>query len=148
MNLGFHNKKGDPPRVEDNILTFECAKPMIVQSNEIKRVLTDVTLDIEPGYILTIFTEPGLYERAAEVFPGPYVLDSSSPNKVLEIPIRNHAGSPLHLMDGQVIAKGYLTQVAEVQIREIEPEQEERRPMQRTQPAKKNPDIKFEIKGK
>lgn len=148
MTLGFHNKKGNPPKVEDNIFTFECAKPIVVQSQEIKRVLTDVTLEIDPGYVLTIFTAPNLYEQAAEVFPGPYVLDSSTPVKLLEIPIRNHAGSPLHLMDSQVLAKGYLTQVAEAQIREIEPEKEERRPMQRTQPTRKNPDIKFEIKGK
>lgn len=148
MNLGFHSKKGGEPKVEDNILTFECAKPMIVQHNEIKRIPTDITLEIEPGYILTIFTESGLYEKAAEVFPGPYVLDSATPVKLLEIPVRNHAGSPLHIMDGQVIAKGYLTQVSEVQIREIEPVTEERHPMKRTRPAPKNPDIKFEIKGK
>jgi dUTPase len=137
MNVGFHSKKGIPPKVEDNIFIFECAKPMVVQ--------TDVTLEIEPGYILTIFTETGLAEKAAEVFPGPYVLDSTTPKKLLEIPVQNHAGGPLHLMEGQVIAKGYLTQVAEVQIKEIEPKAE-RAPMKRTQPQKKNTDIKFEVK--
>jgi dUTPase len=145
MNVGFHSKKGIPPKVEDNIFIFECAKPMVVQSKEIKRIQTDVTLEIEPGYILTIFTETGLAEKAAEVFPGPYVLDSTTPKKLLEIPVQNHAGGPLHLMEGQVIAKGYLTQVAEVQIKEIEPKAE-RAPMKRTQPQKKNTDIKFEVK--
>ncbi len=145
MNVGFHSKKGTPPKVEDNIFTFECARPMVIQSSEIKRVQIDVTLEIAPGYILTIFTEPGLYEKAAEVFPGPYVLNSSTPKQLLEIPVRNAAGSPLHLMEGQVIAKGYLTQVAKVEIREIEP-QAERTPMKRTQPQKKNTDIKFEVK--
>ncbi len=145
MNVGFYSKKGTPPKVEDNIFTFECAKPMVVQSSEIKRIQTDVTLEIAPGYILTIFTEPGLYEKAAEVFPGPYVLNSSTPKQLLEIPVRNAGGSPLHLMEGQVIAKGYLTQVAKVEIREIEP-QAERTPMKRTQPQKKNTDIKFEVK--
>ncbi len=145
MNIGFHNKKGIPLKVEDNIFTFECAKPMVIQPSEIKRVQTDITLEIEPGYVLTIFTESGLYEKAAEVFPGPYILDSSAPKKILEIPVRNAAGSPLHLMEGQVIAKGYLTQVAKVQIKEIEP-QAARTPMKRTQPQKKNTDIKFEVK--
>jgi dUTPase len=145
MNVGFHSKKGNPPRVEDNIFIFECAKPIIIQSKEIKRVPTDLTLEIEPGYVLTIFTETGLSEKAAEVFPGPYVLDSTTPKKLLEIPVYNHAGSPLHVMEGQVIAKGYLTQVSEVQITEIEP-QAERTPMKRTQPQKKNTDIKFEVK--
>lgn len=144
-NVGFHSKKDKHPTVIDNIFVFSCAKPTVIQSSEIKRVQTNITLEIEPGYVLTIFTEPGLYEKAAEVFPGPYVLDSSTPKKVLEIPIRNVAGSPLHLMDGQVIAKGYLTQVAEVQIKEIEP-QAERTQMKRTQPQKKNTDIKFEVK--
>ena len=118
---------------------------MVVQASEIKRIQTDITLEIEPGYILTIFTEAGLYEKAAEVFPGPYILDSSTPKRLLEIPVRNAAGSPLHLMDGQVIAKGYLTQIAEVQIKEIEPKAV-REPMRRTQPQKKNTDIKFEVK--
>jgi dUTPase len=119
---------------------------MIVQSKEIKRVLTDITLEIEPGFVLTIFTEPGMAEKAAQVFPGPYVLDSSVPKKVLEIPLQNLAGSPLHLMEGQVIAKGYLTQVAEVQIKEIEPVQDGRQKMKRTTPQKKNTDVKFEVK--
>jgi dUTPase len=145
-NVGFHSTKEEYPTVVDNIFTFVCAKPMIVQSKEIKRVPTDVTLQIEPGFILTIFTEPGMSERAGEVFPGPYVLDSSLPKKILEIPIQNHAGSPLHLMEGQIIAKGYLTQVAEVQIKEIEPVQDGRRQMKRTTPQKKNTDVKFEVK--
>lgn len=145
MNVGFHSKKGTPPKVEDNIFTFECAKPSVIQSKEIKRVQTDITLEIEPGFILTIFTETGIAEKAGQVFPGPYILDSTSPKKILEIPIQNLAGSPLHLMEGQIIAKGYLTQVSEVQIREIEPNQE-RQPMKRTQPQKKNTDIKFEVK--
>jgi dUTPase len=145
MNVGFYSNKGTAPKVEDNIFTFECAKPVVIQSKEIKRVQTDLTLEIEPGYILTIFTESGLFEKAAEVFPGPYVLDSTTPKKLLEIPVYNHAGSPLHVMEGQVIAKGYLTQVAKVQIKEIEP-QAVRTPMTRTQPQKKNTDIKFEVK--
>lgn len=145
MNVGFHNNKGTPPKVEDNIFTFECAKPIVIQSKEIKRVQTDLTFEIAPGYVLTIFTESGLFEKAAEVFPGPYILDSTTSKKLLEIPIYNHAGSPLHLMEGQVVAKGYLTQVAEVKIKEIEPKAE-RTPMKRTQPQKKNTDIKFEVK--
>lgn len=145
MNVGFHSKKGTPPKVEDNIFTFECAKPMVIQSKEIKRVQTDVTLEIEPGYILTIFTEPGLAEKAAEVFPGPFVLDSTTPKKLLEIPVQNHGGSPIHLMEGQVIAKGYLTQVAEIKIKGVEPQQQAQ-PMKRTRPQKKNTDIKFEVK--
>ena len=145
MNVGFHSKKGTPPKVEDDIFSFSCAKPMIIQSSEIKRIQTDVTLEIEPGYVLTIFTEAGLYEKAAEVFPGPYVLDSTTTKQILEIPVRNSAGSPLHLMEGQVIAKGYLTQVAKVEIKEIEPKAE-RTQMKRTQPQKKNTDIKFEVK--
>lgn len=146
MNLGIYNQKGDPAEIEDNIITFKCSKPSVIQSSEIKRVVTDLTLEVEPGFVLTIFTEPGLYEKAAEVFPGPFVLDSSTPKRVLEIPIRNHSGSPLHIMDGQIIAKGYLTQVAEVQVKEIEPVGTERKPMKRTQPQKRNTDIKFEVK--
>jgi dUTPase len=145
-NVGFNDKHGYPPKLEDNIFTFVCAKPMIIQSKEIKRVLTDVTLEIEPGFILTVFTEAGISEKAAQVFPGPYVLDSSTPKKVLEIPVQNLAGSPLHLMEGQIIAKGYLTQVAEVQIKEIEPVQGGRQKMERTTPQKKNTDVKFEVK--
>lgn len=145
-NVGFNDKHGYPPKLEDNIFTFVCAKPMIIQSKEIKRVPTDITLEIEPGYILTIFTETGMSEKAAEVFPGPHVLDDSTPKKVLEIPIQNHGGSPLHLMEGQIIAKGYLTQVAEVQIKEIEPVQDGRQKMKRTTPQKKNTDVKFEVK--
>lgn len=146
MNVGFYNQKGSPAEIEGNIFTFKCAKPMVVQSSEIKRVQTDITLEIEPGFVLTIFTEPGLYEKAAEVFPGPFVLDSSVPKRVLEIPIQNHSGSPLHLMEGQILAKGYLTQVAEVRIKEIGPVETGRQQMKRTQPQKKNTDIKFEVK--
>jgi dUTPase len=145
-NVGFHSKKDEYPTMVDNIFVFSCAKPSIVQSKEIKRVPTDVTLEIEPGYILTIFTDAGMAEKASQVFPGPYVLDSTAPKKILEIPIQNQAGSPLHIMEGQVIAKGYLTQVAEVQIKEIEPVASGRQKMKRTQPQKKNTDIKFEVK--
>ncbi len=146
MNVGFHNKKGTPPEIEDNIFTFSCAKPVIIQSSEIKRVLTDVTLEIDPGFVLTIVSASNIYEKAAEIFPGPFVLDHKTPKKVLEIPIRNHAGAPLHLMEGEIIGRGYLTQIAEVQIKEIEPIETGRQKMKRSQPQKKNTDIKFEVK--
>ena len=97
-NVGFHSKKDTYPTVIDNIFIFSCAKPMIIQASEIKRVQTDITLEIEPGYVLTIFTETGLFEKAAAVFPGPYVLDSSTPKQLLALPVRHSAGSPLHLM--------------------------------------------------
>ena len=146
MNIGFYSQSGDAPEIEDNIFTFKCAKAMIIQSSEIKRISTNITLEIDPGFVLTIFTESGLYEKAAGVFPGSLVLDSSVPKKVLEIPIQNHSRSPLHLMEGQIIAKGYLTQVAEVRIKEIEPVETGRKPMKRTLPQKRNTNIKFEVK--
>jgi dUTPase len=146
MNVGFNDKHGYPPKLEDNIFTFVCAKPMIVQPSEIKRVPTDVSLEIAEGYVLTLYTPSSLFEHAAEIFPGPYVLDSTADKRILEVPIRNVAGSALHLMEGQVIAKGYLTQVAEVSIKEIEPVQDGRQKMKRTTPQKKNTDVKFEVK--
>lgn len=146
MNVGYHHRKGSPVEMENNIFTFSCSKPEVIQSSEIKKIQTDITLEVAQGYVLTIFTASNLFEQAAEVFPGPYVLDSNTPKKILEIPVRNHARNPLHLMEGTVIARGYLTQVAEVVIREIEPMGEGRQKMKRTVPQKKNSNIKFEVK--
>lgn len=144
MNVGYYNKKGTEAVIKDNIFTFSCSKPVIIQSSEIKKIQTGVTLDIESGYVLTIVSDPNIYNRAAEVFPGPYVIDNNSPKSVLEIPVRNHAGSPLHLMEGAVIARGYLTQIAEINIKEIEPEPEVK-PMRKSTPIKKGSKIKFEV---
>jgi len=143
MNVGFHNKKGVEAPIEDNIFTFVCAKPVIIQSSEIKKIPTDITLEIEPGYVLTIFSTPSIYEKAAEVFPGTLVIDGTVPRQILEIPVKNHAGNPLHLMEGAVIARGYLTQVAKVEIEEIEPVSD-KKPV-RTTPIRKGSKIKFEV---
>ena len=146
MNIGFNSETGSPAVIEDNIFTFSCAKPIIVQPSEIKKVQTGITLQVEPGFVLNIVSAPSIYEHAAEVFPGPYVLDSSVPKKSLEIPIRNHGRNPLHLMIGSVIARGYLTKIAEISIKEIGPVESKKRTMERTRPSKKNTDIKFEVR--
>ena len=146
MNIGVYSKKNIDLKIDDNIITFTCSKPMVIQSSEIKRVQTDIMLEIESGFILTIFTEPSIYEMAAEVFPGPYILDSGSPKKMLEIPIRNNAGSPLHLLENAVIARGYLTEISKVSVKEIEPVQETKSSRKKSTPAKRNTDIKFEVR--
>ncbi len=144
MNVGFHNKKGSPAEIEDNIFTFSCAKPVIIQSAEIEKVSTGITLEIDAGYVLNIVSAPNIYEKSAEVFPGPYVIYSGAPKGVLEIPVRNHARVPLHLMEGSVVAHGYLTQVADVHIKEIE-QPNTKRTQKKTTPAKRGGSIKFEV---
>jgi dUTPase len=146
MNVGFHSKKDAEPEIEDNIFTFSCAKPIIIQPSEIKKVQTDITLEIDPGFILNIISAPNIYNQAAEVFPGPYVIDQKTPKSILEIPIRNHGRDPLHLMEGSVIARGYLTQVAEIHIKKIEPVTKTRNPVKRGQPSRKGRAVKFEVK--
>jgi dUTPase len=146
MNIGFHNKREVPANIENNVLIFSCAKPIIIQPSEIRKVQTDITLRVEPGFVLNIISDPNIYSRDAEVFPGTFVLDSSAPEGLLEIPIRNHGKTPLNLMDGALVARGYLSRIVEISIEEITPIGPEKRRRGRIRPAQNTTNVKFEVR--
>jgi len=129
----------------DHILNFPCLQPTIIQPGEIKKVPTGITLKIEKGNILTIYTPSELWQIAAEVFPAVLILDHSAPETPLEIPVRNSGRNQLNLLAGQTVACGIGSKITSIQIQEFEPVSK-KTSVVTNRPQKKNPDVKFEIR--
>lgn len=129
----------------DHILNFTCIQPMIIQPGEIKKVPTGITLKIEKGSILTIYTPSELWQIAAEVFPAVLILDHSAPEIPLEIPVRNSSRNQLNLLSGHTVACGIVSKITSIQIQEFEPVSKKPSVVE-NRPPKKNPDVKFEIR--
>lgn len=130
--------------VQDNLLTFSCTQPSIIQSAEIQKVKVGMSFQIEKGYVLNISTWPGLYEQAGEVFPALIVLDHTHTGELM-IPVRNNGRNPLNLMPGVVIAQAYVSKVEKLEMEEVAAETPSTK-MSKTRPQKKNAGPKFEIR--
>jgi dUTPase len=146
MKLGLNTLDGNSKTtVDDNILTFFCERPIVVQPVEIQKVKVAAALQIVKGAVLNISTSKELAERAAEIFPAMIVLDHTFEGELL-IPVRNNGRNPLHLMGGQVIARGYLIKVQKIEPHRFELLSEADRIKAKTKPQKKNPNFQFEVK--
>lgn len=130
--------------VQDNLLTFGCVEPVVIQTTEIQKVKVGMSFQIEKGYVLNISTCPGLYEQAGEVFPALITLDHTHAGELM-IPVRNNGRNPLNLMRGVVIAQAYVSKVEEVEMEEFEADTPSTK-MPRTKPQKKNTGPSFEIR--
>jgi dUTPase len=118
MKLGIAkiDKQGpDGTKVQGNFLEFVCAKPVIIQSQEILKVFPKVVVDLESGFVLNVSTHPKLAERGAEIFPSLIVLDEDCRGEFV-IPIKHHGRDPLHLMLGDPVAKAYVSQTEKISV--------------------------------
>lgn len=143
MKLGFRtlNNKAALPEVENNILTFRSAAPVILQAAEIKRVRTGLVVQVEENYSLQIEIHP---ELQAKEISGALVVDSSHAGELL-IPLQNNGRGQVNLLPGELIARGVVTKIEEIEIVELAPE--DPKPSKgRTRPQKKG--IEFKVHGR
>lgn len=148
MKLSYHRTaQSDVPMYGDSedILSFTCTQPVVIQPGEIKKVPTGLTLQIQPGSLLVIYTAPFLWQQGSEVFPAALVLDQTAQVSPLEIPIRNSSRNQLNIHPGQIIAFGIGQIIERLSLEEFQPATA---PVETksSRPQKKNPDIKFEIR--
>ena len=143
MKLGFRtlNNKAVLPEVENNILTFKSAAPVILQAAEIKRVRTGLAVQVEENYNLQIEIYPGLQERDIS---GTLTVNSSHTGELL-IPLQNNGRGQVNLLPGEMIARGVVTKIEEIEIVELAPE-DPKSPKERTRPQKRN--IEFKTHGR
>lgn len=146
MKLSFRtlNDKAALPAVENNILIFNSASPVILQSTEIKRVKTGLIVKIEENYSLQIGIHPALQDKDISVFPGVLIIDSSHTGELL-IPLQNHGRGQVNLLPNEIIARGILTKIEEIEIVELALE-EPKSSKEQTKPQKKN--IEFKVHGR
>ena len=142
MRLGLSKNKD--AIIENDIVLFLCSVPSIIQPAEIQRVQTGITVKIERGYVLNIYTSSELTNRAGEIFPATIILDYTSTGE-LRLPVRNNGRNPLHIMVGDKIARGYVIEIQKIIPYEFEPDTEPDKPLPRTKPQKKNTPFQFEI---
>ena len=145
MKLGFRtlNNKAALPEVENNILIFNSASPVVLQPAEIKRVRTGLVVQIEENYSLQIGIHPALQEKDISVFPGVLIIDSSHTGELL-IPLQNNGRGQVNLLPGEMIARGAVTKIEEVEIVELAPE-DPKPSKKQTKPQKKNVEFKIHV---
>lgn len=132
--------------IVDDALVFMCVKPVTVQPSEVVRVPIGLKLKVEQGFTLNISTHPTLVEKLGEVFPGAIVVNSADGGRQLDIPVRNAGRNPIHIMVGDLVARGYIAKNEPVDGEEIDFASVTKE-VTRSKPQKKNPDFKFEMKN-
>ena len=147
MEVLFHNKDPKGGLKEDgNRIFFTLSQPVVIQPGEIKKVPTGATIKPPVGTIILVSTPESLYSRALEIFPAVLILDYTTPEKVLEIPIRNGGRNQINLKEGEVIATAHLVLVEDWNLQAFSPKTAEENRASKTQPQRKNSDITFEIR--
>lgn len=131
---------------EDGVLIFLAAKPIIIQSSEIMKVQTGLSVRVPLGYVLNISTAPPLSVKAGELFPGLMAISPSEEEVELNLPVRNSGRNVLNIMAGQTVAIGHVLKTEEVIIKDFEPRDWKLVSDGESKPQKKNPNIKFEIR--
>lgn len=130
---------------EERTLTFEAARPTIVQPSEIMKVPINATIKVQGEVVLNISTHPDLSQKAGELFPGLIAVDENSGELVLELPVRNGGRNPINLRMHDRVAVGHL-----IPTTKIEPEEYfiDLAPAERPQstPQKRNDGFKFEVR--
>lgn len=146
MELGFKtlNNNAVIPELEDSILTFYSAAPAVLQPAEIKRIRIGLAVQVEEGYSLQVGIHPSLQEKDISVFPGPLVIDSLHSGELF-IPLQNNGRGQINILPGEIIAKGVVIKIEEIEITELVPEPPSSS-REKTKPQKK--DIEFKVHGR
>ncbi len=148
IELKLHRTKEGNPTITamGDKLAFCLDRPTVIQPSEIIKVQTTTIIKVPQGYLLTIVTAPELYNKAGEVFPACLTIDASSNEQALEIPIRNSSRNQLNLMQGNLIAFGYISKIEDIQIGSLKTEQGNVVQPEKSRPQKKQDgNIKFEL---
>lgn len=141
-------KSSDPGGVSfsGGTLQFTVTKPVVIQPSEIMKVPINSVVKVDPGVVLNISTHPDLAVKVGELFPSLVVLDSSSPEVPLELPVRNAGRNPINLMPGNPVAVGHLVPTENIELEEFSIAVATKdRP--KSSPPKRNKEIKFEVKN-
>lgn len=148
MKIFYHSAAtpGFSGEEQEGVITLRCSQPSIIQPGEIKKVQTGITLKVEKGYALTVYTAPFLWDKAAEIFPAVLVIDHAAPETPLQLPIRNAGRSQLNLLVGQVLAFGIGVKTEVLEKEEFTPTNLSNSPAKVNLPQKRNTDVNFEIK--
>ena len=146
MKLGFNNlNTNDGVRIDDDILTFTCVLPIVIQSGEIQKVKIGTIIEVEKGYVLNISTAIGLAEKAGEIFPAYITLDHTYSGELF-LPVRNNGRNQLNLMQGIAIAQGYISKVQKIEPYVLDALSIAESTRTKTTPQKKNTNFKFEVR--
>lgn len=143
ISFGILNNGANIPEMENGLVVFSSTGPAVLQPGEIKKIKIGLAVTVEEGCVLQIVSWPELHEKGICVFPGPLVIDSSHSGELF-IPLQNNGRGQVNLLPGQIVARGIVVKTEEVEIVEVEPSSSPK--PEQTRPAKRNADIKFEIK--
>jgi dUTPase len=147
MDLQVHSSDNTETLLyEDGVLVFLAAKPIIIQSSEIMKVQTGLSVRVPFGYVLNISTAPALAVKAGELFPGLMAVSWSEQEVELELPVRNCGRNVLNIMSQQTIAIGHVIKTEEVNVKALEPQNWKSVSNAESKPQKKNSNFKFEIR--
>ncbi len=144
ISFGVLNNRAVIPEAENDLLVLHSTGPAVLQPGEIKKIKIGLAITVEAGCVLQIISWPELHEKGICVFPGPLVIDSSHSGELF-IPLQNNGRGQVNLLPGQIVARGMVVKTEKVEITEMPPPSSSPKP-EKTRPAKKNSDIKFEIK--
>lgn len=148
MKLEFYNARNGESNEEllqEDRLVFAASRPAIIHSTETVKIQTDLIVKVPSGYVLNISTSPELHARLAEMVPGLMVVSHLDNEKPLEFMVRNSGRNTLTIQPKQSVAVGFViaTEVPEIAELEREPTVDVKI---ETEPVKKRPTIKFEIR--
>lgn len=148
MRISFAvlNQDAVVPKQDGFVIEFFSTKGVTVQSSEIMKISTGLSVEMEKGHALHLAAGPALQEKGLSVYPGPLVVYSGHDDELF-IPLQNGGRQQVNILPGDLIAHGVVTKLEDVQLVQVEPKPESkpRKSPKKTVP-KKNPDVKFEIK--
>ena len=131
--------------VQGDHIVFTNPKPIIIQPSEIIKISMGTVMKLPEGYIGIISTHPRLLGKACELFPSTVIRSARSPDAELELAIRNSGRNQVNLMQDDPIGVGYISQIHEIDARELDVDILKKSELPSTSPQKKNP-FNFEIK--
>lgn len=148
MKVFFHKIKDSIPSgvsVGYGTLQFCATQPIVIQPSETMKVPLNVIIKVEGNVVINVSTHKDMAGRVGELFPALTTIDSNSPEKPLELAVRNNGRNPIHLMAGQPVAVGhlYISEEPELEQFSVSVSSQEK---PKSRPPKRNRDIKFEVK--
>lgn len=149
MNLGYHriHPQNFPGlNTQGTLPDLSCTDYVTIQSGEIKRLPTDVVLNVAPGFALFLTTSEYLKQSVCELFPAVVVVDSLSDKSELQIAVKNSGRNQINLKPGDTIAKGLLLVTQQPQVEEFTSEVEVDPQITLNRPQRKNAEVKFDLR--
>ncbi len=125
-------------------VSFRCADAVIIQASEIKTVRVNLLMEIDEGYLLNVYPSTFLTGQSITLFPSPFIIDNSHTGEV-SLRLQNCGRNQINLNRGQPMAKGYLTKIFKVKLKEHDFAEKTlvKRP---SRSQRKDTDIQFEVK--